>query len=173
MRKLAIFFALLAILAAGCGDDGEESTDATSTTAAGDADGDDDTTGVTLPPGGTRLTAELSGPEEVPDPGDPDGSGTAIVTLNEETRQVCFDVTVTGIDVPTGMHVHEGPPGEAGPIAIPLVHPPSGDEQVIDCVDEVDLAIIRAVSSSPADYYLNVHTGPYPAGALRGQLAAG
>lgn len=170
MRKLAIVLALAVLVAAACDDDDDAAEPDGRTTAT---ESPDEGADVTLPPGGTRLAAQLTGAEEAPDPGDPDGSGSAIVTLNAETRQVCFDVTVTGLDQPSGMHIHEAAPGEAGPITIPLVEPASGDEQIIDCVDEVDVALIEAVSSSPGDYYLNVHTEPFPGGAIRGQLSAG
>src|SRR5688500_4783188 len=40
--------------------------------------------------GDTVLAATLSGAEEVPDPGDPDGSGTATVVLRSASGEVCW-----------------------------------------------------------------------------------
>ncbi|MCA1850177.1 MAG: CHRD domain-containing protein, partial [Acidobacteria bacterium] len=41
--------------------------------------------------GGRRLTATLTGAAEVPGPGDPDGTGTAVITLNQGQNEVCFE----------------------------------------------------------------------------------
>ena len=48
---------------------------------------------------------------------------------------------------------------------VPLL--PSG----IGCVN-VDRAVTRAIVDDPAAYYFNVHNDPFPAGAVRGTLAA-
>ena len=43
--------------------------------------------------GGRPLTASLTGAAEVPGPGDPDGTGTALITLNQGQNEVCFELT--------------------------------------------------------------------------------
>jgi CHRD domain len=67
------------------------------------------------------------------------------------------------IDPPIAAHIHVGSAGVAGPVVVPLDPIPGG------CV-KVDKNLIAAIKENPSNYYLNVHTGPFPAGAIRGQL---
>jgi len=117
--------------------------------------------------GGRPLTAALTGAEEAPRPGDPDGSGTAQIRINPGQKQLCFTLKVSGIDPARAAHIHEAPPGTAGPIVVTLAPPTSGSSQgCVAVTRELALEIIRR----PADYYVNVHNQPFPGGALRGQL---
>lgn len=119
------------------------------------------------------LTATLTGEAEVPGPGDPDGSGTANVLLNEEANEVCFDITVADITLPaTGAHIHQGEAGVAGDIVVPF-EAPGEDGTASGCVSEVDPNLIADIIANPAGYYVNVHTSDFPAGAIRGQLEPG
>ncbi|HYI16360.1 MAG TPA: ScyD/ScyE family protein [Thermomicrobiales bacterium] len=113
------------------------------------------------------LAATLNGGNEVP-LGDPDGFGYARVTIDLDTAQLCYQVSVARIDPATAMHIHEGPPGVAGPVVIPL-DPPTNDGLVSGCVT-ADPALLSDIVSNPWNYYVNVHNTPYPAGAVRGQL---
>lgn len=117
-----------------------------------------------------NLKATLTGPVEVP-PGDPDGRGTATVTLNADTGQVCYWLAVSNIKLPAAAaHIHKGAPGVAGPIVVPLFTTPDADGKANGCV-KADVALINAIGANPADYYVNVHNKDFPAGAVRGQLA--
>jgi hypothetical protein len=116
--------------------------------------------------GGRPLAADLTGAAEAPGPGDPDGSGSARITLNQGQEEVCFDITVTGVEPITAAHIHDAPAGVPGPVVVnfnPAVNGLSG------CVS-ASAALIKDIRQNPADYYINVHNAPYPAGALRGQL---
>ena len=113
------------------------------------------------------LAATLNGGNEVP-PGDPDGFGYARITIDLDTAQLCYQVSVARIDPATAMHIHEGPPGVAGPVVIPL-DPPTNDGLVSGCV-AADPALLADIVANPGNYYVNVHNAPYPAGAVRGQL---
>ena len=42
--------------------------------------------------GGRKFTTTLTGAAEVPGPGDPDGSGTAKITLNYGQGEVCWEI---------------------------------------------------------------------------------
>lgn len=118
--------------------------------------------------GGRPLATTLTGAAEVPGPGDPDGSGTAAITLNPGRGEVCFELVVTGIAPATAAHIHVAPAGTAGPVVVGLVPPTGGSSSgCVSAARELILAIIQ----NPENYYVNVHNAVYPAGALRGQLS--
>ena len=117
---------------------------------------------------GGLLTTTLTGAEEVPGPGDPDGTGFAAVTVNPGQGLVCYELSVSGIAPATGAHIHEVPPGVAGPVVVPLEAPSDGSSG--GCID-VGRALAKDILKDPADYYVNVHNEEYEAGALRGQLS--
>ena len=120
--------------------------------------------------GGRPLSTELTGAAEVP-PGDLDGSGTATITVNPGQEEVCWEITVEGIDPPiTAAHIHVGAVGTAPPnnVVVPLSAPTSGFSSGCATVDR-DLAL--DILQNPEDYYVNVHNREFPAGALRGQLS--
>ena len=118
--------------------------------------------------GGRLLTTTLTGAEEVPVPGDPDGTGFAAVTINPGKGLVCYELSVSGLDPATGAHIHEAPFGEAGDIVVELQPPMNGSSS--GCA-KVDRALAKDILKDPANYYVNVHNAEYPAGALRGQLS--
>ena len=113
------------------------------------------------------LTATMTGPQEVPGPGDPDGAGTATFILQPDQGRLCFILTAFAIEPATAAHIHRGGPDVAGPIVVPLAPPTHGVSG--GCVD-ADPALLQAISANPEGYYANVHNAPYPAGAIRGQL---
>jgi hypothetical protein len=120
----------------------------------------------------TLLSARLTGEAEVPGPGDPDGVGFARIRLGDQ--RVCFRLRWSGIAPPTAAHIHEAPPGEAGPVVVPLFATTEGLPPevtgVSGCVEGVDPGLIRDIRRHPRQYYVNIHNVPYPAGAIRGQL---
>ncbi len=104
----------------------------------------------------------------MPRPGDPDGTGTARVTLNRGQSEICFALTVANIAPATAAHIHEAPAGTAGPVVVGLTAPTSGTSQGCRTVDR---ELIDDILKDPSQYYVNVHNAPYPAGAVRGQLS--
>ena len=119
--------------------------------------------------GGTLLTANLLGANEVPGPGDVDGTGTAMIRLREGQGQVCFKISVSNIVLPaTGAHIHVGNAGVAGPIVVALTAP--GATGTSEGCLTVVRSLVSAILANPTGYYPNVHTTDYPAGAIRGQL---
>ena len=117
--------------------------------------------------GGRPLDAVLLGANEVPNPGDPDGSGAAHVTLNQGQGEVCFEITVAGVDPITAAHIHTGAAGVPGGVLVNFNVPVNG---LSGCVSGVDKDLIKDIRQNPENYYVNVHNAVYPAGALRGQL---
>ena len=118
---------------------------------------------------GKGFTAQMSGANETP-AGDPDGTGTALVRLNLTEGLVCFHLTVANIDKPVAAHIHRGAAGVAGPVVVPFVAPDATSGQSKGCVS-ADPALIQEIQSNPSGFYVNVHTGPFPGGAVRGQLS--
>lgn len=119
-------------------------------------------------PGGRPLFATLTGAAEAPGPGDPDGSGSAVVTLNQGQGMVCFDIAVADIDQISNAHIHEAPVGVPGPVVVGFDPVNNG---LNNCVSGVDPDLIKDIRQNPQDYYVNVHTTVFPAGAIRGQLS--
>jgi hypothetical protein len=119
--------------------------------------------------GGRPLTATLTGAAEVPGPGDPDGTGEAVITLNQGRGLVCFQLTVANIAPATASHIHRGSAGVAGPVVVGLTPPPSSGSSS-NCVF-ADPDLIKEIRQNPENYYVNVHNAQFPAGAVRGQLS--
>ena len=119
--------------------------------------------------GGRPLTATLTGAAEVPGPGDPDGRGTAVIRLNPGQGKVCFALRVSNIALPAiGAHIHVGTRTESGGIVVTLT-PPDATGVSFGCVS-ASRAVIDAIRKNPSNYYVNVHTTDFTAGAIRGQL---
>jgi hypothetical protein len=119
--------------------------------------------------GGRPFSTELTGAAEVPGPGDPEGSGTATITVNPGQEEVCWTIEAEGIQLPaTGAHIHQGAVGEAGDVVVPLT-PPDESGFSSGCA-EVSREVALDILKNPENYYINVHTTDFPKGAIRGQL---
>jgi hypothetical protein len=116
---------------------------------------------------GEGLEATLSGAEEVPGPGDPDGSGAAEITIVDRTDNLCYELSVKGIEPATAAHIHRGGPGVSGPPVITLDAPADGESN--GCLS-VASELVDAMEANPRGFYVNVHNARYPNGAVRGQL---
>jgi len=116
--------------------------------------------------GGAPRVTTLSGAEEAPNPGDPDGSGFASIRLNVGQERVCWEISYEGIAEPFAAHIHRAPAGSPGGVVIPLFVPSiSGG-----CVS-ADGDLIQEIIDYPERFYVNVHNADFPGGALRGQLS--
>ncbi|HWH75401.1 MAG TPA: CHRD domain-containing protein [Methylibium sp.] len=143
------------------------------------------------------LEARLDGREEVRADvstralvGDPDGYGEAYVFgIDGDPFTLCYVLTVhklAELDLPPGAprmaHIHEGARGSNGPVVANLAWPQGG--QAGDCLTEGEGAgtagvkfpsgesgIVQRILNNPNGFYINVHNGAYPAGAVRGQLS--
>ncbi|MCA1600862.1 MAG: CHRD domain-containing protein [Acidobacteria bacterium] len=118
--------------------------------------------------GGRRLRTTLTGAAEVPGPGDPDGRGRAVITLNQGQNEVCFKLTVSNIAPATLAHIHSGGPTVAGPAVVTLTAPTGGSSK--GCVS-ASADLIKDIRQNPRNYYINVHNAEFPDGAVRGQLS--
>jgi hypothetical protein len=124
---------------------------------------------------GRPFSTTLTGAAEVPGPGDPNASGTARITLNQGQGEVCFDLSWAGIDgTVTAAHIHVGPAGVAGDVVVPLFAGSlAGTDSASGCIAGVSEVLIKAIRQNPENYnyYVNIHSDVFPAGAVRGQLA--
>src|SRR5215217_8198921 len=125
---------------------------------------------------GELLATQLSGASEIgadgrPGAGDADGTGISTVAVSSAARRVCVEIDVQGIALPAAAaHIHQAPAGVNGPIVVPLT-PPGADGISRGCVRGLDPALVQAIATDPAGFYVNVHTTDFPNGAVRGQLA--
>lgn len=111
--------------------------------------------------------ANLTGAQEVGG-GDPDGSATAEVTVSDELNQICYDVkNIRNLDPITGMHIHHGAAGTNGPVVMALTKSNEGSWK--GCKGRAEWKE-DAIEQDYTNYYVNIHTAPYPNGAIRGQL---
>jgi hypothetical protein len=119
----------------------------------------------------TNFTPSLSGAEEAPGPGDPNGKGFASLDVYPNGT-ICYTGKVQAIGRQiTGAHIHVGPAGSPGPVVVDL--DPFGasvtGNMVSHCV-VTTAEIAAAIIADPSAYYVNAHTTAFPGGAIRGQL---
>ena len=115
----------------------------------------------------TNLVAPLDGGSVVPAPGAPSASGQARLTIDPDRGQVCWEVTVSGLDAPTAAHLHTAPLGAVGPVTVALMASAGGP--ATGCAP-VPPELAASVAANPPGFYVDVHGDAFPAGAVRGQL---
>jgi hypothetical protein len=99
---------------------------------------------------------------------DQDGTGTATFTLNQGHGQICYDVSWTGLGVVSGLHIHALADDS---IVVPLDNDTNlTDGNAKGCVQGVAKNVMKAIRHHPDQYYVNVHTDEFAAGAIRGTL---
>jgi hypothetical protein len=114
------------------------------------------------------LGVSMTGLQEAPGPGDPDGNGTVEVRVDPRSGEVCWNLYARQIEPATAAHIHRGPAGSAGPPVVTLTTPDTAGRS--QGCQIVDLNLAREIGMRGYDYYVNVHTTSHPAGAIRGQL---
>jgi CHRD domain len=135
---------------------------------------------------GTKFEAALSGKQQAP-PIDTPAHGTATFTLSESGKSLTYRLWVADIDNVSMAHIHIGPQGQEGPVAVwlypskppavvkegkftgvlargtitaaQLIGPLKG-KTIADLVDDI----------KAGNAYVNVHTTAHPAGEIRGQI---
>ena len=122
--------------------------------------------------GGAKIATTLTGSAEVPGPGDDNGAGLFEARVNPGTERICYTLAASSIDPATMAHIHIGAAGVAGDVVLTLDTPDGDDDDSEDCQD-IDRGLATALLRNPENYYVNVHTGPFPNGAIRGQLKRG
>ncbi len=119
------------------------------------------------PPGGRAHTALLTGNAGPGAAGDPDGSGSAVVSVHPGRWLVCVTLTTSGIAVPTSVHLHEASAPSADPM---VVGPAPAGEGSPHCV-AAGKEVVRRIGTGRGGHYVEVHNAEFPDGALRGDLS--
>lgn len=118
-----------------------------------------------------QLGAAMTAADEVPAPtGDVSaarGSFTATATKTDTGAAVAWQLTFSGLTGPAGAaHIHIAPPGQPGPVAVPLCGP---CQSPASGTANVDATVLAALQTGGA--YVNVHTAANAPGEIRGQLS--
>ena len=97
-----------------------------------------------------------------PGQGDLDGLGTATLLIDDVNLTISWTITVANLDPVVGAHIHNAGAGSNGQIRIDF-----GGQLTGTSLADPDLA---GVLADPSQWYVNVHTGTFQAGAIRGQI---
>jgi hypothetical protein len=109
---------------------------------------------------------EMTGDKEVPSgSGDPNGQGSGECSIKGNEVCCTFQFTTEPDSPITGVHIHEGPPDEDGPIRVDF------QGQLDTCV-LADEGIAAKIKTNPSAFYANIHTEDFLDGAVRAQLQA-
>ncbi len=114
-----------------------------------------------------NFTANLTGAQEVP-PAATNATGYARVFLNETAGTISFTVVFNGFSMAqTAAHIHTGAIGVSGPVTIGLgtVGGTSGTISGTVAITPAQIALLRS-----HQFYVNVHSGTFTGGEIRGQL---
>ena len=121
-----------------------------------------------------RITADVSGAQVVPGPGDDDAVGSASPLFRVDSEdpsngRACVFYQVVGMDPGIQAEIGQGAPGEAGTIVATIpVEEDLGEGG--GCIDGVDPALVDAFNADPTGYFVQIDTDAFPAGAVRGQV---
>jgi hypothetical protein len=121
--------------------------------------------------GNEIFSASLLGANEVGNPGDANGFGSALISIDHDTNTVNYSLTFANLSTVTAAHIHAGPAGVNGPVKVNFTFPSgtAGAGAFSGSVVDADAEFITALTAS--NFYVNIHTNEFPGGALRGQLA--
>lgn len=101
--------------------------------------------------------------------GDPDGFGSGTVTLNSATNTATWNILYGNLDPVSDAHIHTGALGVGGGVVIPF-----GAGNTAGTLNTLSGSVVdpdvTAVFNNPANFYVNVHTTAFAAGAIRGQV---
>lgn len=92
--------------------------------------------------------------------------------VRAEGGGVCWIYDVVLLEDIVGAHVHRAVAGENGDVAIPLEVPLSGQGEASGCIPDADPELVEEIFANPGEFYINVHSSEFPAGAVRDNLFA-
>jgi CHRD domain len=106
--------------------------------------------------------------------GDPDGTGTVVLTLQSVVNQnaeVAYQIGTNNIAIPLeGAHIHHAVAGQTGLNVVTLFG--FTDQPDRSGVVMMSKCLAHDIFHNPTDFYVDVHNQVYPdQGAIRGQLS--
>ncbi len=113
------------------------------------------------------FAATLTGGDETP-PAASTAQASGNLVVNPATRQMLAVVVTTGI-TGTAAHIHQAPPGVAGPIIIALAEATPGSGVWIA---RTTLTEDQFNNLKTGNLYFNVHSAAFPNGEIRGQIVS-
>ena len=109
-------------------------------------------------------SVRLTGAQEIPGPGDGNGSGQFSWSVDGTT--LCYLLSAKRIGTTAAAHIHRGRTGVAGAVVVELTAP---NKASADCLT-ISSGLATALKTHPRRFYVNVHTAANAAGAIRAQL---
>ena len=130
--------------------------------------------------------ANLTSNEEVP-PNESNATGMAVLLFKNDSSEVSYLVNATGLDEITQSNIYNGSTGMNGEAVVPLSDEKTkiekknssmqyqGQIKTNDLIGTLDgkeiIGLVDLMSNGSA--YVNIHTGQYIDGAIRGQIVRG
>jgi len=97
------------------------------------------------------------------------GSGSFVGRSNIGQGRICWKLTVADLTDVTASHIHLVSNGQ---IVVPLTLPNPFTGTATGC-ENTTRALVKQILMHPQNFYVNVHTTTYPAGAIAGTLHKG
>lgn len=130
----------------------------------------------------STFVVPMTGAEIVNRSGDPDGTGTATITVDVKAETVCYSVQTENVFEPpdnplNSAFIGNAPRGENGLTVVVLWdnpifaanHDGCGELRVPDLVKDAK-RLLKDMVKNPQDYYVVVTSEVHDGGAIRGQL---
>ncbi|MEC9373981.1 MAG: CHRD domain-containing protein, partial [Planctomycetota bacterium] len=114
----------------------------------------------------------FTGAEEVPGPGDSDGTATGTITFDRDAGTISWNITYNNITTPSAMHIHPGAAGSSGGVFVGLGVATTGGSGTLISSVNTSQANIDTILANPTGYYVNIHNADFGPGAIRAQIPA-
>ncbi|GLW11271.1 hypothetical protein Misp01_63990 [Microtetraspora sp. NBRC 13810] len=103
-----------------------------------------------------------------------DRDGLAVAKFRIVGNRMYYLVQWKRVAKPSAFHIHRGKAGTNGAVVIDLLsHGKTRGNTSTGSVVVKDTSVLNGIKSNPKNWYANLHTKPFPDGAVRGQLAKG
>lgn len=173
-RSHALVFVAVLLFPA-CGDSTEEQAVREATTTTSSTSSSTTTTALTTTTLGKATLRSTLAPSGATGGGGGTSSGTASLALDPGTGLACLDITYKNVPDGTTAHVHRMSTNEpvisfdVSPLGSGL--PFRLESVTTKSCPNMEAAVMAGIIQAPAQFYLDVHSGSFPDGAMRGPLA--